>query len=149
MDILQVKDKDDLHILEGKQAAFEQLKFEFPDTYIKSLKDNLDLKNAIQLIMKDWDDFCWYLAGYEHKFWEGFLYLRELFIDPNYQWKWIWTKLVNQFIEKARELNLKGVMTQTEFENIPAQKLYEKLGFVRIENKDWNEWITYRLLFDK
>lgn len=55
---------------------------------------------------------------------------------------------MTEFLEKAKKLNLKGSITQTEFENIPAQKLYEKIGFVKIENKEWNEGITYELLFN-
>ncbi|KKP84608.1 MAG: hypothetical protein UR83_C0017G0004 [Candidatus Moranbacteria bacterium GW2011_GWF2_35_54] len=38
-------------------------------------------------------------------------------------------------------------MTQTEFENIPAQKLYEKIGFEEINNPEWKEGITYKLNF--
>jgi ribosomal protein S18 acetylase RimI-like enzyme len=148
MNVIQVQNKDELDILQGKQASFEKLKFEFSEKYIQSLKDNLDLKNSVQLIVKDGDIFCGYLSGYEHEFWPNFLYLRELFIDPNYQGQGIGSKLLTEFLEKAKKLNLKGAMTQTEFENISAQKLYEKIGFLKIENKEWNEGITYELVFD-
>lgn len=148
MNIIQVQNKSELDILKNKKSSFEGLKFEFSEKYIQSLKDNLDLKNSVQLIAKDAENFCGYLSGYEHEFWPSFLYLRELFINPNYQGKGIGSKLLTEFLEKAKKLNLKGSITQTEFENIPAQKLYEKIGFVKIENKEWNEGITYELLFN-
>ncbi len=47
----------------------------------------------------------------------------------------------------AKERNLKGVITQTEFENKPAQQLYEKIGFVKIENSDWLDGVTYKYQF--
>jgi ribosomal protein S18 acetylase RimI-like enzyme len=146
MNVIQVKNKDELDVLRGKQASFENLKFEFSEKYIQSLKDDLDLKNSVQFIAKDGDNFCGYLSGCEHEFWSNFLYLRELFINSNYQG--IGSKLVTEFLEKAKKLKLEGAMTQTEFENIPAQNLYEKMGFVKIENKEWDEGITYELIFN-
>ena len=147
MNVIQIQKKDELDILQCKETSFEKLEFEFSEKYIKSLKDTLDLKNSVQLMVKNGDNFCGYLCGYEHEFWPNLLFLSELFIDPNYQGKGIGSKLVTEFLEKAKKLNLKKAMTQTEFKNIPAQKLYEKMGFVKIENKEWNEGITYELIF--
>ena len=149
MNIIQVQNKDELDILQGKQASFEKLKFDFSEKYIQSLKDNLYSKNSVQLIVRDGDNFCGYLSGYEHELWPSFLFLCELFIDPSYQRQGIGSKLVTGFLEKAKKLNIKGVITQTEFENIPAQKLYEKMGFMKIENKEWHKGITYELVFNE
>lgn len=53
MNIIQVQNKSELDILKDKKSSFEGLKFEFSEKYIQSLKDNLDLKNSVQLVVKD------------------------------------------------------------------------------------------------
>jgi ribosomal protein S18 acetylase RimI-like enzyme len=145
--IVRIENKEDLDILKGKNSSFGSLTFGFSETYLQTLKDSMDLKNSIQLMVKEGESFCGYAAGYEHVNWPNYLYLCELFVDPDHQGKGIATALVSEFFEKAKALNLKGLMTQTEFENIPAQKLYEKMGFLKVENADWDKGITYRLSF--
>jgi ribosomal protein S18 acetylase RimI-like enzyme len=147
MNIAQILDKEELDILKEKVATFNELKFEFKDKYLKELKNGLTLKNAIQLMASDKGDFQGYIAGHENEIWKGLLQLKELFVDPKHQGKGIGTTLVSQLIEKAKEMGLDGLVTQTEPENIPAQGLYEKLGFTKVANKDWLKGITYKLLF--
>lgn len=147
MKITQVRNKEELTILQDKTATFENLTFSFSDKYLQELQTILEYKHAVQYLAFEWDAFCGYIAWYEHTSRPAFLYLHELFIDPAQQGKWIWTQLVQQLIQKALEFTLHWVVTQTEFQNTPAQKLYEKCGFIKAENKDWQEGVTYQLLF--
>lgn len=147
MKITQVYNKDELKILQDKTAIFEDLTFWFSEKYLEELQNILAAPHAVQYLAFDWDVFCGYIAWYEHASRPSFLYLHELFIDPAQQGKWIWTQLVQQLIQKAEEFTLHWVITQTEFTNTPAQKLYERCGFVKVENKNRNAWITYQLLF--
>lgn len=143
-----VEHKDELDYLKEKKAIYGDLEFWFSDKYIQSLKDILDKKNAFQLMVKDNKNVCAYVSSYETDFYPNFLFLNELFVDPDYQGQSTWTKLVTKVLEKAKELNLKGVVTQTESDNIPAQNLYEKMWFVTIETKPWIDGVTYQHLFE-
>ena len=150
--VIEVKNKDELNILKEQQASYGRLKFAYSDQHIEDFKKRLDAKNALQLMVKDGNKFCGYLAAYEEDSWgelfKNFYLLHDLFVSPEYQKSGIGSGLINRCLEKAQELKLKGVMTETEFENLPAQKTYEKLGFVKVENKNWEDGITYRLTFD-
>ncbi|MFA4873077.1 MAG: hypothetical protein WC659_04025 [Patescibacteria group bacterium] len=48
----------------------------------------------------------------------------------------------------ARVSGLKGVVAETEAENIPAQRLYKRCSFQRIKNPRF-EGHTYRLKFQR
>lgn len=51
-------------------------------------------------------------------------------------------------VEHARDKGAVGVVTETAFDNIPMQKLCEKLGFKKWENPQWKKGITYKLVFN-
>lgn len=140
--------KEELSVLKGKSASYKNLTFSFSDEYLQKLADLFDKKNCIQLFAKDSesDNVAGYIAAAE-TFEKDYLTIVELFVDPLYQRKGVGTGLIEKAIEYAKKKNLNGAITQTEFENIPAQKLYEKFGFVKIENPEWSKGVTYRLEF--
>lgn len=140
---LRVANPDELDILAGKEAECQNLKFGFSPAYIEKLKKELDLPHAFQLLAKKDDEFVGYVSASENLF-PNFLYLSELFIEPKFGGQGIASTLVGKVIEYAKSEGLEGVYTQTETENIPAQKLYEKLGFIEAPNPNW-EGVTYRL----
>lgn len=138
---------DELDILSGKRAKYENLSFGFSPEYLDRLKTILNDEHAYQLFVKDEQgNFLGYIASAETIFPE-YLFISELFVDPLAQGKGVGSALVQKAIEFGKREKLKGVMTETEFENVPAQKLYEKIGFVKFDNPDWEEGVTYRLEF--
>lgn len=148
MKYFQIQDKEELEILKGKKAQYENLNFSFSDEYLQSMKDLLNEKNPFQLFAKeDNGDFAGYIASAEKDARPNFLWLVELFVDPDHQGKGLGSELLKRTIEQAKKKNLDGLITQTEFENIPAQNLYEKTGFKKIDNPEWKGGITYQLKF--
>ncbi len=150
MKIKKVSNKDELDILKDKTAQFNDLTFSFSEKYLIDLKILLDEKNAYQIIAKDDnDDFVAYIASAEKNLRPGFLWIVELFVLPAYQGKGVATEMISMCIKEAKNKKLNGLITQTEFKNIPAQNLYKKMGFVEIDNPDWKDGITYRISFSK
>lgn len=147
MEYFQINKTEELDILRDQKASFEGLNFAFSEEYLKSLKELLTKKNSYQLIAKSGDEFAGYIGSSEKVFRVNYLWLTELFVNPNFQGKGLGSELVKNVIDFARAQNLEGVVTQTEFENIPAQRLYEKFGFKQVENPEWKEGITYELKF--
>lgn len=148
IEYFQILDKNELALLRGRSAGFENLKFSFSDSYIEKLAALFDLNNYIQLFAKDSEtgEIVGYIAAAEILE-KNYITIAELFVEPTYQTKGIGVELVSRIIKFGKKKNLNGAMTQTEFENIPAQKLYEKIGFVKINNPAWKEGITYKLNF--
>lgn len=148
MEYFQIQNKEELELLREKSAQYKGLNFSFSEQYLQMLKDLLDEKNAFQIFAKDNNGtFAGYIASAEKKLKPNFLWIVELFIDPNYQGQGLGSSLLERTIQEAKKKNLNGLVTQTEFENIPAQNLYKKAGFIEIDNPDWKEGITYQLKF--
>ncbi len=138
-----VSSPSELDILIGNSASYKGLVFDFSPEYVDTLKNRLGEPNAIQILVTSADIFVGYIAGSETIF-PSCLFLSELFISPDFAGKGIATELIKKAIAYAKDRGLHAVMTETENENIPAQKLYEKNGFKRVENPAW-EGMTYRL----
>jgi len=141
----KIKDEKELDCLIDKKASYEGLDFGFSPEYILKLKGELQFSHSLQLFAKANDEVTGYIAALELLF-QDYMYITELFVNPKSSGKGIASALVNEIIEFAKSQDLKGVYVQTEQENIPAQKLYEKLGFSCIENEDW-EGVTYKIEF--
>jgi ribosomal protein S18 acetylase RimI-like enzyme len=62
--------------------------------------------------------------------WNKFACIEELTVDAEFRGKGIGQALMRRAIEWAREQNYPGVMLETQTNNVPACKLYEKCGFV-------------------
>jgi ribosomal protein S18 acetylase RimI-like enzyme len=59
------------------------------------------------------------------------LILNDLYVDPSARKNGIGVQLINQTIELARELDASQIRLRTAKNNVIAQKLYLKTGFVR------------------
>ena len=147
MNITQVLEEGALNILKGKIASADGGGGGLSDKTVQTLKEGLNLKNAIQLLASNKGDFAGYAAGHEDEIYKGLLSLKELFVDPKQQGKGIGTKLLAQVIEKAKEAGLEGLVAKAAPDNIPAQNLYEKLGLKKVDGKELMKEITYKLLF--
>lgn len=143
MQVVLITDPAQLDILSNKKASYGELNFGFSEKYLSWLKDLLKNKHAHQIILQENGNFVGYAASAE-TLWPNYLTIIEIFVSPEYQGKGIGKTLLGYVTDFAKKEGLEGLMVQTEAENIPAQKLYERMGFNRIENKEW-EGITYKL----
>ena len=62
--------------------------------------------------------------------WNKFAYVEELAIDTEFRGKGIGHALMNRAIEWAKGQSFPGITLETQDNNVPACKLYEKCGFV-------------------
>ena len=59
-------------------------------------------------------------------------YIAELAVDSRFRNRGIGTKLVSDIVEDFRRRGFTHVVVRTNVGNIPAKRIYEKLGFVQI-----------------
>lgn len=78
----------------------------------------------------DGDEIVSMAAGYTDHVVENMAYLSILATRKEYKGKGLAEQLVNEFISIARDKHLIAVHLYAVHENLPAVKLYEKLGFV-------------------
>lgn len=145
MQVVLITDSTQLDILSSKKASYGELDFGFSEKYLTWLMELLHNKHAYQVILMDGNNFVGYIASAE-TLWPNYLTIIEVFVSPEYQGKGVGKMLVEHAKDFAMREGLAGLMVQTETDNLPAQKLYERTGFNRIENKEW-EGITYKLEF--
>lgn len=141
---------EELDILADKSASHGELKFYFPENYLAKLKPLVNEK-GIHIIAKNFGDksFAGYVGATEKSLvsFPSTVLIVELFVDPKEQGKGLGRKLVQSVIDVAKSHSLRGAVVQTENENLPAQALYEKLGFKKVLNPDWNDGMTYLMEF--
>jgi len=61
--------------------------------------------------------------------WNKFAYVEELVVNPDFRGKGIGKVLMDHAIAWAKDQNFPGIMLETQDNNVPACKLYEKCGF--------------------
>jgi ribosomal protein S18 acetylase RimI-like enzyme len=69
---------------------------------------------------------------------EGEGEFRMLAVDPAAQGSGIGTALVRWCMDRSRELGLPRLVLCTQVENATAIGMYERLGFVRLPERDWS-----------
>jgi streptothricin acetyltransferase len=62
--------------------------------------------------------------------WNKFAYVEELAVDTEFRGKGVGHALMTRAIEWAKGQNLPGLTLETQDNNVPACKFYEKCGFV-------------------
>lgn len=144
----RITNQKELDALQNKSAQYKSLKFSFSEEYLTYLKKSLYTKNACQFAAKDIEKrgIVGYIAAAK-TIHAPYITITELFVDPKFQKQGIGTELLQRVFSFAKQHKFPGIITQTEFENAPAQKLYEKVGFQIIENVEWKEGKTYKLNF--
>jgi ribosomal protein S18 acetylase RimI-like enzyme len=78
--------------------------------------------------------------------------IRMLAVDPDAQGLGVGRALTLTCLDRARRAGRSGVALYTRPANVPAQRLYESLGFVRDAERDWEyepgRWLwAFRLTF--
>ena len=79
--------------------------------------------------------------------------LHILAVDPEYQGKGVSERMMREIISLAKKSERKAIRLDALATNIPAQRLYEKLGFVYrgkqtlfAENTGWTDFLYYELI---
>ena len=149
--ILTIKRESEIDILKGKISIYWDLVIKYDkkvQNTIDLLKRNFKDRENLYLIAKDWNKFVWF-CSIDKEWWEDwFFFIREIFIEPKYQKQSLWNELMQRSIHYAKDKWAIWVVTQTDFKNIPMQKLCDKLWFIKWDNTQWKEWITYKLIFN-
>ena len=86
-----------------------------------------------------------YIDGLPQISWNG-IFLNNLCVDPKMRKNGLGTKLVSTIINKAKKSGKDHIILQVKKNNIPAIKIYEKLGFTNYFegiNENGEETIIY------
>jgi GNAT superfamily N-acetyltransferase len=84
-----------------------------------------NLKTRTYFVAKDWDLVVWTWGYYKN-------HLSTFFVDPKYQWQWIWKLLLQKVLSEIQKLWYKDAnLNSSEY----AKNFYERFGFVVVEKK--------------
>ncbi|MBU0459145.1 GNAT family N-acetyltransferase [Patescibacteria group bacterium] len=147
IEYITITKPEDINVLRGKTATYLSLHIQYDDETLDYLKDHLQDEDSLYLIAKEDNTFVGF-CSIDSDWWEnGYFFLREIFVEPNLHQRGIGKELMQRCIAHAQSCGANGVVTETAFENVPMQKLCKKFGFEEWENPEWDEGITYKLLF--
>lgn len=138
-----MKNSEEIEFLRDRRS----FNYSFNKVTMDSLEKHFRLKDSLYLLAKKEERFVAF-CSIDRGWWEeNFFFIREILVDPDFHKRGIGEKLMSMCIEHAKNCGTVGVVTETDFVNIPMQKLCEKLGFTKWENPQWKEGITYKLIF--
>lgn len=106
------------------------------------LEDVIDLQEYVKKIVDKAISYVYYdnnkiiglLIMYANDKKDNISHISFLCVDRDYRGKHMATKLVGKAIETAKNNKMKYVELYTHIDNIIPQKIYEKLGFYKIES---------------
>jgi GNAT superfamily N-acetyltransferase len=138
-----ITNSDELEILRDKSS----FNYKFDDELIGLLKKNLLLPDSFYILAKSDGKFAGF-CSVDRDWWEkNYFFLREILVDPDFQKQSIGQEMMSRCVEHAKRKGAVGVITETDFANIPMQNLCTKIGFKLWNNPEWEDGITYKLLF--
>ncbi len=141
--ISAIKNENEIEILRERKS----FNYTYDNANIDLLKKNFKFDDSLYLLAKQGEKFAGF-CSIDRDWWEdNYFFIREIFVDPDFQKLGVGSELMNRCIEHARSRKALGVVTETAFDNYPMQKLCEKLGFTKWDNPRWKEGITYRFMF--
>lgn len=117
-----------------------------------SQKQNLDqlceklLSYGVVIGGYEGNDIVGIICGYMNDTKERKAYISVLCVLTEYQGNSIARKLIELFINDCVVANMKSIFLYTHKTNIPAQKLYEKMGFRKSEDKNRQDDFVYTLV---
>lgn len=138
-----MKDESELEILRDRQSFH----YTYDDVTMDSLKKHFKLKDSLYVFAKQERQFAGF-CSIDRGWWEeNLFFIREILVDPKFQKQGIGEELMSKCVEHAKQKAAIGVVTETDFKNIPMQSLCTKLGFKQWDNPQWDKGITYKLIF--
>ena len=142
-----ITDPEEIEILRDKTSQYNDLVLSYNQKTVDLLKKNFNLKDSLYIIAKKNNEFVGF-CSIDKDWWEdGFFMIREIFVNPNFQNQGVGEEIMGMCIEHARNKKAVGVVTETDFRNIPMQGLCKKFNFKEMNNPHWKEGVTYKLLF--
>jgi|CXWL01.1.fsa_nt_gi ribosomal protein S18 acetylase RimI-like enzyme len=141
-----ITDPEDIEVLRNKKSSYKDIKITYDEETLDLLKKNINREDSLYLIVKQGEEFVAF-CSVDSEWWEsGYFFIREIFVEPDFQRQQIGEKLMKKCIEHAQQKHAAGVVTETAFENHPMKKLCAKLGFKEWDNPQWKKGITYKLM---
>jgi ribosomal protein S18 acetylase RimI-like enzyme len=128
-----IDDLDQLSILFAQYRVFYEQAFE-PDAAKRFLEERLMRKESTIFIAVENDQYAGFTQLYPSFSSVGMTeiwILNDLFVSADHRQKGIAKLLINHVIEYSKTTGRKKVVLSTAYDNVNAQKLYEKLGFSR------------------
>ena len=138
----------DLSGFQDLSAEFEGHAFGYSSEDQNNYGSKLDEPHALQLIVRNGDGTTLGFIGASETIFPDCLFIYELLVDRKAQGRGLGKSLVEKTIAFAREEGLAGICTETESWTLPAQRLYEKCGFVKIEDPHWTAGPTYKIILN-
>ncbi len=86
--------------------------------------------------------------GALRKMTEDIVELRRMRVDPIFQRKGYGQMILDALEKRAKELGYKVIQLNTSLKQVPAQKFYEKNGYVEIR-REKEDWIVDNIIFQK
>ena len=127
------KDLEQLSLLFAQYRVFYKQSFE-PGACKKFLEERLNKEESVIFIALDKDAYAGFTQLYPSfssvgmkKIW----ILNDLFVSAEHRQKGVARALISQVIEYTKATGRSKVVLSTAHSNIKAQKLYEKIGFVK------------------
>ena len=141
-----IKKPEGIEVLRDKKSSYKDLNIAYDEATLDLLKKNIEREDSLYLIVNEGEKFVAF-CSVDSDWWEdGYFFIREIFVEPDFQRQQIGEKLMKQCIEHAQQRHAVGVVTETAFENHPMQKLCAKLGFKEWDNPQWKKGITFKLM---
>ncbi len=142
-----IENTSEIDQLLNRKSQYADFKYVYENETIELLKRNFSLPGSMYCTVMDGEQFIGFVSC-DRDWWESnHFFLREIFIEPAYQGQGLGQALMVMCIDHAKSQSAHGLVTQTAFGNVPMQRLCERNGFVRWPNPQWDEGITYKLLF--
>lgn len=130
---------DDLAILFAQYRVFYQQSFD-AESAKQFLLERITNRESVIFIAIDEGQFAGFTQlypSYSSVSMKKIRILNDLFVSPAHRCKGIAQALINKVIDNCKKTGRKRVVLSTAYDNFNAQKLYEKLGFIRSNFYDY------------
>ncbi len=142
-----VKNPKEIEVLRGRKSTYRDFTYVYDDGTIDLLQKHFEFTDSLYIVVKQKEQFVAF-CSLDRDWWEdNYFFLREIFVDPNFQKQKIGQEFIKRCIEHAQKKGAFGVVTETAFWNVPMRKLCVKLGFQEWDNPQWKEGLTYKFIF--
>ena len=138
-----IKDIEEIDILKNREV----FNYNYDQEEINSLKKHFIMKDSLYILARYKNEFAGF-CSIDRNWWEDdYFFLRQILVNSNFRKMNIGSEVMSRCIKHAKDKKAIGVVTETAFDNLPMQRLCEKIGFKKWDNKEWKEGITYKLVF--
>ena len=112
----------------GQIAELEKVCFHDPWSE-KSIASEVDSRLSLWLVAVDGENVAGYVGSQSVL---GETDMMNIAVSPDYRRQGVGERLVTELISRLREKGNHSLMLEVRISNVPAQQLYEKLGFAQV-----------------